>query len=74
MYTKAPSFWPVVKYVIGYSAALFAILQVLLSKRIRISDKVVWVVGLLIFAPLTLLLYAIVYKRIHGFYLHPSNI
>ena len=68
-----PRYWSVVKYVIGYGAAGFAIIQVLLSTIIRKGEKITWYISLLFLAPLGLLLYCIVYKRIHGFYLHPSK-
>ena len=71
---EGPQYWSVLKFVIGYSAAVFAIVQVLSSTLIRAGDKVMWTVSLLLLAPVALLLYCIVYKRVHGFYIHPSKV
>ncbi len=70
---EVPQFWIVAKYVIGYSAVALAIIQVLLSTIIRKGEKFTWCISLLLLAPLALLLYVIVYKRIHGFYIHHSK-
>ncbi len=68
-----PQYWTVLKYVTGYGAVGFGIVQVLLSTIIRKGEKFMWCISLLLLAPLALLLYSIVYKRIHGFYIHPSK-
>jgi uncharacterized membrane protein YoaK (UPF0700 family) len=71
---EEPQFWHVLKYVIGYSAAVLGIVQVLFSTIIRNGEKFMWCISLLLLAPVALLLYCIVYKRIHGFYIHHSKI
>ncbi len=74
MRIEHPQFITTLLYVIGYSAVVFGLVQVLLSTIIRTGEKVTWVIPLLFLAPLGLLLYFIVYKRIHGFYRHPSKL
>ena len=71
---EVPQFWMVAKYVVGYSVVGFGIIQVLFSSIIRNGEKVMWCISLVLLAALALLLYVIVYKRIHGFYIHHSKI
>jgi len=74
MNVEEPQFWPVVKYVVGFSAVIFGVIQVMLSTIMRSGEKITWYISLLFLAPLALLVYAIVYKRIHGFYIHHSKV
>lgn len=74
MNVEPPQNWTVLKYVIGYGAVAFGIIQVLASPIIRSGEKFMWCISLLLLAPLALLLYFIVYKKIHGFYIHPSKL
>jgi drug/metabolite transporter (DMT)-like permease len=73
MNVEEPQFWTVLKYVIGYTVVALGVTQVLLSTIISKGEKIMWSISLILLPPLALLLYVIVYKRIHGFYIHPSR-
>lgn len=62
-----------IRYIIIYSGVTIAIIQVLKSTCLLRNDKFVWVFGLLFLPFISLPLYIIVFKRIHGYYIHPSK-
>ena len=51
MNVEEPQFWAVLKYVIGFSAVIFGIIQVMLSATIRIGEKITWCISFLFLPP-----------------------
>lgn len=70
---EIPSDFSWIKHFVIYSGVTIAIIQVLKSTYLLKNDKLMWSFGLLFLPFISLPLYVIVFKRIHGFYIHPSK-